>query len=66
MVLFILPLIILQAFGELKSIIYLQYTVSILGGILHFIPVKMYWLPDHLKVVGFREDSLFESGLHYY
>jgi hypothetical protein len=65
MILALLPILSLQVFGELNGYIQLQYLASILGGILHFIPLKMYWLPEPLKVVGFREDSL-ESGLHYY
>lgn len=59
-----LPLIALQTFAELNDSLQLQYVVAILGGIMHFIPMKVYWLPKPIKTVGFREDSL-EGGLHY-
>ena len=66
MVLPLFPIIVLQALGELNELIALQYLASILGGVLHFVPVKMYWLPEAIRLVGFREDSLVGSGLHYY
>jgi hypothetical protein len=61
----LLPLASLQIFAEINGILQLQYVVAILGGVLHFIPIKLYWLPEPLKIVGFREESL-EGGLHYY
>ena len=63
--LILLPLLCLQIFAELNELVTLQYVVSILGGILHFIPLKLYWLPEPHKLVGFREDEAMESGLHY-
>lgn len=58
------PLLALQVFAEIYGMVQLQYVVAILGGVLHFIPLRVYWLPEAGKLVGFREDSL-EGGLHY-
>jgi hypothetical protein len=60
----LLPLLCLQIYGELVGSMQIQYIVSIVGGVLHFLPLKVYWLPEPLKAVGFREESL-EGGLHY-
>lgn len=64
LVLLLFPITILQAFGEINQSVHMQYLASIIAGILHFIPLKMYWLPQPLKVVGFRNDVL-ESDLYY-
>lgn len=61
---FLFPLLSLQIFGEINENIQMQYIASLLGGLLHFLPLKMYWLPEPKKIVGFREDTL-ESNLHY-
>ena len=43
--LLLFPLLCMQIFGELNELVIPQYAASVLGGILHFIPLKMYWLP---------------------
>lgn len=45
LVLLLIPITILQTFGEINQSIHMQYLASIIAGILHFIPLKMYWLP---------------------
>ena len=52
------PLLSLQIFGEINQNLQMQYIASLLGGLLHFVPLKMYWLPEPKKIVGFREDTL--------
>ena len=43
----------------------LWHCFSILGGLLYFVPLKLYWLPEHRHPVGFREDIL-DGNLHYF
>jgi pimeloyl-ACP methyl ester carboxylesterase len=61
----LLPLLALQVYAELNNSLQLQYLVAILGGVLHFVPLKVYWLPQPVRAVGFREDYSLEGGLHY-
>lgn len=56
--LLLFPLLSLQIFGEINENIQVQYIAALLGGVLYFIPLKMYWLPEAKKMVGFREDTL--------
>ena len=41
----LLPILSLQAFAEMNQSIQLQYIAAILGSVLHFVPLKLYWLP---------------------
>jgi hypothetical protein len=52
--LLLLPLLALQVWAELSGMEQLQYVVAILGGVLHFLPMRVYWLPKSEKVVGYR------------
>ena len=43
--LLLIMFLLVEAVGESYSLVYLQYAGSILGGLLYFVPLKLYWLP---------------------
>lgn len=43
----------------------IQYASCLIGGLLYFFPLQMYWLPENTKPVGFR-DQFIEENLHYF
>jgi len=50
--------------GELLDVKAIQYIGSICGGLLFFLPVRMYWLPESRQLPGFRHDEV--DGRHYF
>ena len=63
-ILALLPILTLEVFAELHEVRSLQYLATILGGLLHFLPLKLYHLPTPTKLVGMEEDAL-EADLYY-
>ncbi len=54
MTLILMVLLGIQVWAEVAEMEQLQYVVAILGGVLHFLPMRVYWLPKPDKAVGYR------------
>lgn len=50
----LLAILHLQIFAEVNESIQLQYVAAIIGSVIHFLPLKFYWLPEPKKTVGFK------------
>ena len=48
------PILLLEIWGEINESLVAQYIGTVLGGLLHFIPLKLYWLPSELALVGMK------------
>lgn len=45
-VIFLVPIVAIQIYGEISNNVFLQYLAALLAGIADFFSAKIYWLPE--------------------